>query len=27
MVANPNGADTPIGVWLNADAAPINRRN
>ncbi len=23
MVANPNGADTPIGVWLNADAAPI----
>lgn len=24
MVANPNGADTPIGVWLNADAAPIS---
>lgn len=23
MVANPNGADTPVGVWLNADAAPI----
>ena len=23
MVANPNGADTPIGVWLDADAAPI----
>ena len=22
MVANPNGADTPIGVWLDADAAP-----
>ena len=23
MVANPNGADTPVGVWLDADAAPI----
>lgn len=23
MVANPNGADTPVGVWLNADAAPM----
>lgn len=23
MVANPNGADTPIGVWLDADAAPM----
>lgn len=23
MVANPGGVDTPIGVWLNADAAPI----
>lgn len=23
MVANPNGEDTPVGVWLNADAAPI----
>lgn len=23
MVANPNGADTPVGVWLNADAAPV----
>lgn len=23
MVANPNGAATPIGVWLDADAAPI----
>ena len=23
MVANPNGADTPIGVWLDADAAPV----
>ena len=23
MVANPNGADTPTGVWLDADAAPI----
>lgn len=22
MVANPGGADTPVGVWLNADAAP-----
>lgn len=27
MVANPNGADTPIGVWLNADAAPISGEN
>lgn len=23
MVANPNGAATPVGVWLNADAAPV----
>ena len=23
MVANPGGVDTPIGVWLDADAAPI----
>lgn len=23
MVANPNGEDTPVGVWLNADEAPI----
>lgn len=23
MVANPNGADTPVGVWLDADAAPV----
>jgi N12 class adenine-specific DNA methylase len=23
MVANPNGADTPTGVWLDADAAPV----
>lgn len=23
MVANPNGADTPVGVWLNADASPV----
>ena len=23
MVANPNGAETPVGVWLDADAAPI----
>lgn len=23
MVANPKGADTPVGVWLDADAAPI----
>lgn len=23
MVANPGGADTPIGVWLDADAAPV----
>lgn len=23
MVANPNGEDTPVGVWLDADAAPI----
>lgn len=23
MVANPDGAATPIGVWLDADAAPI----
>ena len=23
MVANPNGEATPVGVWLNADAAPI----
>lgn len=23
MVANPDGKDTPIGVWLDADAAPI----
>lgn len=22
MVANPDGADTPVGVWLDADAAP-----
>lgn len=23
MVANPDGAKTPVGVWLDADAAPI----
>jgi hypothetical protein len=23
MVANPGGKDTPVGVWLNADAAPV----
>jgi|GEM_PF-1531786 len=23
MVANPNGAATPVGIWLDADAAPI----
>lgn len=23
MVANPNGVATPVGVWLDADAAPI----
>lgn len=23
MVANPNGEETPTGVWLNADAAPV----
>ena len=23
IVANPNGAATPVGVWLDADAAPI----
>lgn len=23
MVANPNGSATPVGVWLDADAAPI----
>lgn len=23
MVANPDGAETPVGVWLDADAAPI----
>ena len=23
MVANPNGEETPVGIWLNADAAPI----
>lgn len=23
MVANPNGEETPVGVWLDADAAPI----
>lgn len=23
MVANPNGAATPVGVWIDADAAPI----
>lgn len=23
MVANPGGVDTPVGVWLNADTAPI----
>lgn len=23
MVANPNGAETPVGVWLDADAAPV----
>ena len=23
MVANPNGAATPVGAWLDADAAPI----
>ena len=22
-VANPNGEDTPVGIWLDADAAPI----
>lgn len=24
MVANQNGADTPVGVWLDADAAPVS---
>lgn len=24
MVANPDGADTPTGVWLDADAAPVS---
>lgn len=24
MVANPNGVDTPVGVWLDADAAPVS---
>ena len=24
MVANPEGADTPTGVWLDADAAPVS---
>lgn len=24
MVANPNGAETPVGVWLDADAAPVS---
>lgn len=24
MVANPDGAETPVGVWLDADAAPIS---
>lgn len=23
MVANPEGRDTPVGIWLDADAAPI----
>jgi hypothetical protein len=23
MVANPNGEETPVGVWLDADAAPV----
>ncbi len=23
MVANPEGADTPVGIWLDADAAPV----
>ena len=23
MVANPGGEDTPVGVWLDADAAPV----
>ena len=23
MVANPNAADTPVGIWLDADAAPV----
>lgn len=23
MVANPDGKDTPVGVWLDADAAPV----
>lgn len=23
MVANPDGAETPVGVWLDADAAPV----
>ena len=23
VIANPNGKDTPIGVWLDADAAPV----
>lgn len=27
MVANPNGADTPVGVWLDADAAPVAGRS
>jgi antitoxin component YwqK of YwqJK toxin-antitoxin module len=24
MVANPDGAETPVGVWLDADTAPIS---
>lgn len=27
MVANPDGAATPVGVWLDADAAPIAGEN
>ena len=27
MVANPGGEDTPIGVWLDADAAPISGKS
>lgn len=23
MVANPEGKDTPVRIWLDADAAPV----